>query len=200
MRLMEIFLVLMFTTTSAIKSGAGGASTGISPGEEALGGFLLAVADYYRIPQVKVKVIRERGIPPYEIPVALFIAKKAHVAPEIVIDFRLRDNTWLYTTLRCGLGPEIFYVPVSVKVKDQLYGKIYGYYQHTPKEEWRTIVLSDSDIIDLVNLKLMSEHYGYPPEEIMKMRSEGVEFGAINDEIFKKKGKNQMWGKEGLKD
>ena len=187
---MGIFLaVLMLTTASVMESGAGGVDTGVSPGEEALSGFFLAVGDHYRIPQNEVVIIRKRGMPAYEIPVVLFVAKRAHIAPEIVADFRLRDNTWLNTTLRFGLGPEIFYVPVGVAVKHSLYGKVYGYFKHKPKKEWKTILLSDDDIINLVNLKLMSEHYGYPPEKIIEMRSGGQEFGSINDEIRKEKGK-----------
>jgi len=190
MRLMGILLaVLMLTTASVIESDAGGADTGVSPGEEALGGFFLAVRDYYRIPQWEVILIRQRGIPPYEIPVVLFIAKRAHVAPEIIMDFRLRDNAWLYTTLRFGLGPEIFYVPVGVVVRDPPYSRVYRYYNHKPRRKWKTIVLRDDDIVNLVNLKLMSEHHGYPPEKIMRMRSGGKEFVSINDEIRKKKEK-----------
>jgi hypothetical protein len=177
----------MFTTASVIESGAGGADTRVSSGEGALTEYFLAVGDYYRFPQSEIIIIRERGIPPYEIPVVLFVAKRAHVAPEIITDFRLRDNAWLYTALRFGVGPETFYVPVRVVVRDSVYGKAYGYYKNKPKKEWRTIMLSDDDIINLVNLKLMSEYYGYPPEKIMKMRSRGKEFGSINDEIRKEK-------------
>ena len=121
MRLIEIFLaVLMFMAGPAIESNAGEAESRIPSGEKTLSEFFLVIEDYYRIPQTEVVLIRERGIPAYEIPVVLFIAKKAHVAPEIVIDFRLRDNTWLYTALRFGLGPEIFYVPVDVVERDSL--------------------------------------------------------------------------------
>ena len=190
MRLIGMFLaVLMLTTVSVIESSGGGADTGVSPGAEALSGFFLAVGDYFRIPQTEVIIIRERGTPADEIPVVLFIAKRAHVEPEIVMDFRLRNNTWLYTTLRFGLGPEIFYVPVDMVIKDSLYGKAYGYYKHKPRKEWKTIVLSDNDIVNLVNLKLMSEYYRYPPEEIIKMRSRGQEFYSINDEIRKEEGR-----------
>ena len=52
-------------------------------------------------------------------------------------------------------------------------------------------MLSDEDIINLVNLKLMSEHYGVPPEKIIKMRSGGKEFVSINNEIIKEKGKTK---------
>ncbi len=183
MRLMRIFgVVIMFTTGLMIGSGAG-----VSSSDGAFTRFFLAIGDYYGIPQREVMMIRERGIPVYEIPVVLFIAKRAHAAPEIITDFRLRDNTWLSTTFHFGLGAEIFYVPMGVVVRDSFYSKAYGYYKHKPKKEWKTIPLNDDDIINLVNLKLISEHYGYPPEKVIQMRSEGREFAAINDEIRKER-------------
>lgn len=177
----------MFTTASVIELGTRGPDRDASPGDKALSRFFHAVGDYYRIPQREVMIIGGRGMPPYEIPVVLFIAKKGHVAPETIADFRLRDNAWLYTAFRFGLGPEVFYVPVGVVVRDSLYGKAYGYYKHKPKKEWNTIRLSDDDIINLVNLKLMSEYHGYPLEKIIKMRSAGQEFDSINDEIRKER-------------
>ncbi len=190
MRLVTVALaILMLTSAPLVKSDAGGANTCVSLGDEALNRFFLAIGDYFRISQREVIIIRERGIPAHEIPVVLLIAKRAHVEPEIVMDFRLRDNTWLYTTLRFGLGPEIFYVPAGGVAKNSLYGRTYNYYKHKPKREWKKIVLNDDDIINLVNLKLMSEYYGYPPEKIIKMRSGGKEFFSINDEIRKREAK-----------
>jgi hypothetical protein len=190
MRLKGVFMaVIMLTTTASVRESDAGGDMGVSIAGEGLSGFFLVVGDYYRVPQKEIIIIRERGIPPYEIPVVLFIAKRAHVAPEIITVLRLRDNAWLHTTLRFGLGPEIFYFPVGGVVRDPPYGRAYGYYKHKPKKEWKTILLRDDDIINLVNLKLMSEHYGYPPEKIIKMRSEGKEFVLINDEIRKEKEK-----------
>ncbi len=189
MRPIWVFLTAMMLTIVApvIESDAG-VDVGVPIGEEGLSGFFLAVGDYYRIPQREVMILGERGTPPHEIPVVLFIAKRAHVAPEIVMDFRLRGNTWLDITLRLGVSPEIFYVPVGVMVKGPPYGKAYGYYRKKPKKDWKAIVLSDDDVINLVNLKFMSEHYGYPPEKIIKMRSGSKEFVSINEEIRKERG------------
>ncbi len=188
MRLRSILsAVLMFTMASFVATGAAGPNRGASTGQkEDLCGFIAAVGEYYRIPKTEIVVMRQRGIPTYEIPVVLFIAKRGHVPPEIVTDFRRRDNTWLYTTIRFGLGPEIFYVPVRVPVKDRIYGKAYDYFRLKPQKASKTIVLSDADIVNLVNLKVISEHYDYPPENIIKMRSAGQEFGSIIDEIRKK--------------
>ncbi len=191
MGLMRVFLaiIMLMIASPIIGSDSGGAETGVSVGEESFEGFFLAVVDYYRVPQREVLIIRERGIPPYEIPVVLFIAKRAHVEPKFITDLRLWGNTWLDITLRFGLGPEIFYVPVEVMVIGSPYGKVYGYYKNKSKKEWKTIVLSDDDVVNLSNLKLMSEHYGYPPEKIIKMRSGGQKFGSINEEIRKEKEK-----------
>ena len=190
MRLKGVFMaVIMLTTTASVRESDAGGDMGVSIAGEGLSGFFLVVGDYYRVPQKEIIIIRERGIPPYEIPVVLFIAKRARVAPDVITVLRLRDNAWLHTTLRFGLGPEIFYFPVGGVVRDPPYGRAYGYYKHKPKKEWKTILLRDDDIINLVNLKLMSEHYGYPPEKIIKMRSEGKEFVLINDEIRKEKEK-----------
>jgi hypothetical protein len=198
MHLKGVFLaVMILTTTASVSESDAGVDMGVSIAEEGLGGFFLAVGNYYRIPQREVMVIRERGIPPYEVPVVLFVAKRAHVAPEIIMDLRLLDNPWLRTTLRFGLGPEIFYVPVGAVVRDPPYDKAYGYYKHKPKKEWKTIVLSDQDIINLVNLKLISEHYAYPPEKIIKMRSGGREFVLINDVIKKEKEKIKEHSEKG---
>jgi hypothetical protein len=189
MRLKAMLLAVTMLTAGAPLTDAGGTDTEVSSEAQALSRFFLAIGDYYRIPQTEVVIIRERGIPAYEIPVVLFIAKRAHVAPEIVIDFRLRDNAWLHTTLRFGLGRDIFYVPMGVVVEGSPYGKTYGHYRHKSRKEWKTITLSDDDIINLVNLKLMSEHYGYPPEKIIKMWLGGKEFVSINNEILKEKEK-----------
>ncbi len=157
MRLMRVFLaVLVFVATLVLESYGGGGDRRGSPEEEALSGFFDAVGGYYRVPQTELVIIRKRGIPVYEIPVVLLVAKRAHVAPDVITDFRLRDNPWLYSTLRFGLGPEIFYVPVTVAVKDPLYAKAFGHHKHKPEKEWKTIVPSDDDIINLANLKLMS--------------------------------------------
>ena len=200
MRLVTVSLIiLMLASAPLIESNAGGTNPCASRADEPLSRFFFAIGDYYRISQREIIIIRERGIPAYEIPVVLLIAKRAHVEPEIVMDFRLRGNTWLHAALRFGLGPEIFYVPVGRVAKDSLYGKAYSDYRHKPKKEWKKIVLNDDNIVNLVNLKLISEYYGYPPEKIIKMRSGGKEFFSINDEIRKEEANTGYQGEEEIR-
>jgi len=53
------------------------------------------------------------------------------------------------------------------------------------------IVLTNVEIIDLVNLKLISEYHHIPPEDVIKMRAGGKHFVVIHDEIKKGKGKEK---------
>ncbi|MBU4321448.1 MAG: hypothetical protein L6246_06070 [Thermodesulfovibrionales bacterium] len=187
MRILVIFLTLIVLSLgSLIPQAKASVDIGVSIGDEGLRGFYLAVGDYYRVPQREVVIIRERGMPYEELPVVYFIAGRARVAPEIIVNLRLGGMSWMDITLRYGLSPEIFYVPVRVGPP---YGKAYGYYMNKPKKEWKKIVFKDSDIINLVNLKFTSEHYKYSPNEVIKMREKGKNFVVINDEI--KKGKKE---------
>ena len=187
-----LLIVLVFIFLSPISNSEAAVDLGVSIGEEGVRGFYLAVSDYYRVPEREVIVVRERHIPDEELPVVFFIAQRAHVRPATIIDLRMRGRTWMDVTLHFGLGPEIFYVPVKEGfVTGPPYGKAYGYYKKKPRKEWRKIVLDDNDVINLVNLRFISYHYGYEPERVMKMREGGRNFIMINDEVAKERGERE---------
>jgi len=163
----------------------------VSIEEEGLRSFTFAVGDYFRVPEREVVVIRERRISDEEIAVVLFIAARARVAPSVVIDLRLGGRSWMDITLYFKLSPEIFYVPVKGEVKGPPYGKAYGYYKNKNRKYWGKIVLSNPEIINLVNLRFISEYHRFPPEEVIKMREWGKSFIVINDEVKKRKGKEK---------
>lgn len=157
-----------------------------------LRGFYLSLGEYYQVPEREIVVIRDRHIPDYDIPVVLYIAQRAHVAPGVVVDLRLAGNSWMDITLRFGLGPDIYYVPVQ-RVYGPPYGNAYGYYKKKRKD-WHTIRLADDDVVNLVNLRFISERYGHPPEEVMRMRSAGRSFVAINDEFRRGRREKEFQG------
>lgn len=159
---------------------------GISIGDEGLRGFYLSIGDYYEVPQKEVLIIKERRMPDEEIPVVLFIARKARITPKSIIDLRISGKTWGEITVHFGLSQEIFYVPVK-EVKGPPYGKAYGHFKKKPRKDWKSVSLEDDDIINLVNLKFTSEYYNCNPEEIIRMREKGENFININNKIKKAK-------------
>jgi hypothetical protein len=186
-RMVKVIVVLIaLSLASQIGAGHAQVNVGVSVGQDGLRGFYLAIGEYYSVPQREVIVVRERRIPPEEIPVVFFIAQRARVAPALVIDLRLRGNSWWDISIQYGLGPEVYYVPIPALVKlGPPYGKAYGHYKNKPKEKWKTIVLNDAEVVNLVNLKFVSEHYRRPPDEVIRLRSGGKDFVVINHDIRK---------------
>lgn len=163
---------------------AASVEAGLSAGANGLNSFYLAVGEYYKVPRNEITCLSNKGIPHNDIPVVFFIAKRARAAPSKVVDLRLRGFSWLDITYNYGLSPEIYYVPVK-EVHGPPYGKAYGYYKKKPRNKWKEIELSDDDVMNLVNLRFISSHYQYEPERVVKLRSQGRDFVAINDEVRK---------------
>jgi hypothetical protein len=196
MRTIKVFIMLVtLWLPGAISSARAQVDVGLSLGEEGLRGFYFGVGEYFRVPEREViiirekHVIRERHIHVEEVPVVYLIAQKARVKPEYVIDLRRRGKSWMDITIHYGLSPEIYYVylPSTVRTGPP-YGKAYGHYKKKPKKEWNAIVLDDDDVINLVNLKFVSEHYRHPAAEVVKLRSKGKDFVVIHQEVRKANG------------
>lgn len=162
-------------------------SVGASVVDGRLSSFYLSLGEYYRVPERDIRFIHERHIPDHDIPVVLFISRHAHIAPAIIIDFRLAGLSWMDISLRFGLAPDIFYVPVQ-SIYGPPYGNAYGHYQRHQRSEWHKIRLADEDIMNLVNLRFISERYRVPPEDVMRMRSGGKNFVTIHDEVHRRPG------------
>lgn len=162
---------------------------GITAGNGGVNSFYLAIGDYYHVPPAQVTVVREQRIPDEEIPVVFFIAGRAHVPPQAVMDFRLKGAPWMDVAGHFGLGPDVFYVPVQ-KAYGPPYGKAYGYFKHKKRKEWKQIRLEDADVVNLTNLRFLSEHYHYSPDQVAQWRGQGSNFVQINDRFRDK------WQKE----
>jgi hypothetical protein len=194
------FLVCFMTAWAPVYATDTQWNVGVSGGSKGIEGFQVSIGNYYHVPQREVVVVHERGIHEEELPVVFFIAQRAHVKPEAVVDLRLRGMSWMDVTIHFGLSPEIYYVPVKVAKQGPPYGHAYGYYKKHPKGNWHREDLRDEDIINQVNLKFISEHHRYAPDKVMKYRSEGRSFPTIDHDIrYQKQGKAKYQGSQGNK-
>ncbi len=170
---------------------------GISVSDGKLRSFYIAVGDHYRVaPRVVVDLRTRYRLLDEELPLVFFLAARANVAPQAVIDLRLGKLSWLQIALRLRLSPEIFFVPVTLEKTGPPYGNAYGYYRnHGRAGDWGKVALSDREVIDLVNLRFMSEYHGLAPDVIISLRGRHKTFIGIHDEIGR--GKNRgLQGKE----
>ena len=178
-----LFFIGCFTASTARAD----LSFGLSVGEEGIKSFYLAVGEHYKVPEKEIVVVKQKKIPNEEMPVVFFLARRAGTSPETITKLRLGGKSWMEITAHFGLTAEIYYVPVK-EVSGPPYGKAYGHFKNRKKNQWREIKLTDGDIVNFVNLKFMSEHYGCSPDEVVKMREKGKNFIDINTTIKKNKG------------
>jgi hypothetical protein len=147
-----------------------------------VGDFHVAVSNYYQVPQREVIVIRERRIRDEELPVVLFISQRARVTPATIVDMRLRGMSWWDISVRYGIRPEVYYVPVVV-TPGPPYGKAWGHYKKKHRKQWDTIVLSDDDVVSLVQVRFLSDYYRIPPERVIEYRGHHADYVAVNYEV-----------------
>ncbi len=143
--------------------------------------YYLGVSEYYEVSESDVVAVEKRSIPDEDIPVVFFIARRANVAPAQVIDMRSQGASWMDISLHFGVDPDAYYIPLE-DVSGP-YGRAYGYYRERPRNEWKSIRLSDDDIVNFVNLRFVSEHYNYDAHDVMKMRADGKNFVTIHNQI-----------------
>jgi hypothetical protein len=161
-------------------NGGGNVNAGVAVNNGGNASFYLGLSEYNQVPEGQVIAIRRFGIPDEELPVVFFLARNAGVPPRVIVKLRLRGLSWMQIVRRFRLNPEIFYVAVNGPVHYGYYENIYGFHR---RGGWRRVMLTDADIINMVNLRFMSEHYHYRPEEIMRMRAEGRTFIVIHNTI-----------------
>ena len=147
-----------------------------------VGNFHVAVANYYQVPQREVIVLRERRIRDDELPVVLFIAQRASVTPATIVDMRLRGMSWWDISVRYGIRPEVYYVPVVV-TPGPPYGKAWGHYKKKPRKQWDTIVLADDEVVNLVHVRFLSDYYDVPPERVIEVRGHHPDYVAVNYQV-----------------
>ena len=155
-----------------------------------------SLAQYYRVSERQVLELRDRKISDEEMPVVFFVARKAHVEPMEVVQLRNDGQSWMDITTHYGLNPDVCYVPAT-KITGSPYDHAYSDFRKKPRREWKTIKLSDDDVVNLVNLRFVTDRYHTSTPVVMKMRNDGKSFVEINDQF--KVGKNPRWKNNGEK-
>jgi hypothetical protein len=146
-----------------------------------------AASKYFEIPGDSIKVLLKQGIKGEDIAVAIFVAKKAVISYEQIGKLRAKGDSWSGITENRSLSPELFYIMISGEITSKTFGPILEKFNSTPPKDWNKIEMTDSDIINLVNLRFISSHYDYSVFEIMTMRDFGKDFVKIANQVSDKK-------------
>ena len=144
---------------------------GVSGSNGKIDGFSLSIGEYYQVPEREVVVV-ERRIPREEVGVAYYLARHSHRDVEYITNLRLRGQSWWDITLRLGLNPRNIYVIDTAHSYGPPYGKAYGY-----NKKHR---LHDREIVDLVNVRFLSDYHRISPDEVIERRRGGDHYDRID--------------------
>lgn len=155
-------------------AGATQFSVGITGSDRGIDGFALSIGDYYRVPNNEIMMI-QRSVLREEMSVVYFLARQAHRDPRFIADLRLHGLSWWDISLRLGLDPYMLYAVNTQRHYGPPYGVAYGY---DKPGKYR---LRDSEIINLVNVRFLSDYHRIAPDDIINRRRSGERFMHIDD-------------------
>ena len=158
-------------------------SAGLSISDGHLKSFHLAISDYFKLPEREVIAVRERKIPDEELAVIFYLSQRAGVTPQAVIELRKAGKSYLEITLLFQLSPAIYYVPIK-KDPGPPFGKAYGHFKKRSKSEWKKVELDDDDIVNLVNLRFISNHCHASPDDVISLRAKSKSYVLLHDETI----------------
>ncbi len=152
----------------------------VSSAEDITTEFYVAVGDYFDVPYENVWDMSESGIADEDLTVVYFIADRAKVDANEVARDRLVGGSWSSIASSYGLDASSFYMMVAGQINSKAYASVFEKYKSSPQSNWNKIDLTDSDIINLVNLRFVGSHHDYTVFDIMAMRDYGKSFVKIN--------------------
>ena len=126
-----------------------------------------AVARFFSLPSNEVSILSEWEISADEIPVVLFVARRSGVSPEALVALRQAGQSWSVLAARYGVGSAALHVPVPDDAHAGALDRAYDGYRSTPVERWSTIRLSHDEVVDIVNVRLISQSLGLPVARVI---------------------------------
>jgi hypothetical protein len=132
------------------------------------------VCCYYDFTPQVVGRLHSAGCLVDDVVVILFLAYYAGSEPLTIAKWRVEERlSWREITVdKLKLDNTIYFTTVQEVPKDPPYGRAYGLY----KKFWRTpkdIILTDEEIVNLVQLKSTSDAYNLPAHEVIKFQQQG---------------------------
>lgn len=141
--------------------------------------FYRAVRNYYRADREEFRRIVESVTSPEELAAIFHLARHAGLETPEVLRLRQQGIGWAALARLLHLGRESFYVPLG-RPTAVTPGAPFGNFREEARLAWSSTDFTDLDILNLVNLKFVSEYYRCQPEHVIALRATGWSFAAIH--------------------
>ena len=144
-----------------------------------------AVARYFDLPEGEIAILADWEMPAEEIPVVLFMARRASVSAEALVALRESGRSWTQLADRYQIGARALHVPLHDAGAAGRLAPLYDAFRDTPVDRWGDIRLSAEDIIALVNVRVLSQSLGLRPDEIMRRTADSSSFVEIYSQLIR---------------
>ncbi len=146
-----------------------------------------AICQYFSAEQSQVDAVRAYGIGDEDIPVVFYLAKQAKTSPEKIAKLSLNADSWANLAKARNLSLKVFYIHFDGDIDSYVYSPIIEQYRSVHRRQWNTIPLSDADVVNMVNLKLVASGFDYNIFKVMELRDNGKGFVQICHEVSEAK-------------
>jgi len=132
---------------------------------------------------------------PDDLAVALYISRRSGATLDAIYRLRRDGRSWWEVGLRFGMPVDAWFVEVR-RDPGPPYGKAYGHWKKHRHDRKAVVVLGDSDVRNLVAVRMIHEYYGVPVEVAMDWRSDGRKLrDVLADEYHRRHGKSASQAK-----
>ena len=139
-----------------------------------------SLADYYEIETDQVVGLAKSGIVDEELPVVLTICQGAKASISTIRDVRLQGDSWMSIFKVRSIDPGIFFMLIVGEIDSDTYGPILAKFNGNTPYTWKDLDWTDSDLINMANLKFVGGQHDYSVYEVMAMRDRGRSFIQVN--------------------
>jgi hypothetical protein len=143
---------------------------------QAQGGFddyFQAAASHFGVPAAEVGILAEWGLDPGEIPVVLFLARRAGVSTDALAALRRSGRSWADLASQYNVHAGHLHVTLDEGIPLGPLTRAYGEYRARGSAGWPAIRLEDSEVVLLVNLRFLADELARPHADVLAALDRG---------------------------
>ena len=147
--------------------------------------YFRAVARYFQVSESEIAILRNWDLAPDEIPVLLFVARRAGVSAEALVALRESGRDWMELSARYQIGVPALHVPLRDPSSAGRLSGLYESFSETPVERWGDIRPSSEDIVALINVRVLSQSLGLQPDDVMSRTTTETSFIELYAQLLR---------------
>ena len=127
----------------------------------------MTVGQAFAVSLEEVRILGEWQLPPEEITVVLFLARRAGVSPDAIATQRDAGAPWATIAQRYGVGAGVFRISFPPDTSLGALEASYQSFAETPRASWATLPLEDGALVALVNIRILSNQLRVSAAEVL---------------------------------